>query len=654
MRRTSLAVVTGVFVALWAAFCPAGPEQDREVHIVHFGDSVTRAKYLPPEQRVDAVMQQRLRRLYGNERIVCHNVSKGGATVERFMQPGGTHETKGPAQIDHADVCFIMFGVNDEDKYGPEEFKQKLAAMCDRVERDYPGVKIFLCTSVRTKNPFWWGQKEPDAEEPISKAHYAKTRELAAERGYPLVDVYKIMVKRMKMRDWDMFIRNQKLSQEHYGQLIVDDSKDAERRADGEEWFKEVHPNAHGVKCIADAEIDALREAYPERLPVAGPAGGLPIRDGTTWVFFGDAPPTQRLYASYVEAYAQLRFPKWRLRFRKAGGTAEDAEELLERFEREAPIWRPDVVSVLLSPKIASDPDSYKALLGTLAGRIRSVQATPILISPLPSESAEDRSLTAACAEAAAALGKAEQITCADVHEQLAAVYRGHSYATQPIDIPPKNMHVSETPAGQLVIACAILKSLGAPGRVSEAAIDAEQRERPAANGCEIAEITKADGGLTFTRLDQRLPMPIGDRAIAAADLSDDVLRMNRYILKVTNLREGSYRLLIDEHSAGRMTSQDLADGWNMATAWKGPIVEQLDEVLYRIRRKDGRADQPGTVAGLLAQIEKIDRDSPISADAFEEEFSRELRALRTAEERIHDAAQPQQRLFEIVPVPEE
>ena len=237
------------------------------IHIVHFGDSITNAPR--NGQTIDTLTQAKLREIYGNENIVCHNVSRGGRTIKKLMSAGETYDTKCAGVIKHIDVALIQFGINDEDAYGAEEFKTRQAAMCDRIEKEYPGVTIVLCTSMKVKTRDWWAENGPDAEEPISKKFYSQTRALAAQRGYVLVDVYQKLVDEMNAGNWDMYIRNQKLSMQHYGKVITDDSKDADRLEDGAQWFRDVHPNIRGLTLIADLEVQVLKKTYPDGLPIA-------------------------------------------------------------------------------------------------------------------------------------------------------------------------------------------------------------------------------------------------------------------------------------------------------------------------------------------------------------------------------------------------
>ena len=48
-------------------------------------------------------------------------------------------------------------------------------------------------------------------------------------------------------------------------------------------------------------------------------AGEFQIRDGDRVVFLGDSITEQRLYTTYIEAYALTRYPTWKLSFRNVG-----------------------------------------------------------------------------------------------------------------------------------------------------------------------------------------------------------------------------------------------------------------------------------------------------------------------------------------------
>src|SRR5438046_7998147 len=55
------------------------------------------------------------------------------------------------------------------------------------------------------------------------------------------------------------------------------------------------------------------------------PGADFLIRDGDRVVFLGDSITEQRLYTTYIEAYALSRHPQWKLSFRNVGWGGDTA-----------------------------------------------------------------------------------------------------------------------------------------------------------------------------------------------------------------------------------------------------------------------------------------------------------------------------------------
>ncbi len=239
----------------------------QEVHVAFLGDSSTETSYLAKKDHIDQLMAKSLNDHYKGQKIITHNVSRGGATVQRFMKKGGTYETRCQAKIKHIDICFIKFAGNDESFFTPAEFKSNLSNMCKRVQTDYPGVAIILSTGLGYKDANWWKMMGKDAEEPISKKYYSQIRALAKEQSFPLVEIYYPQMEERAKGNWDMTIRNQALAKKYYGKVITDSSKDEERKADGIKWFKDGHPSENGMKLFQRCMMKTLTTSYPKQLP---------------------------------------------------------------------------------------------------------------------------------------------------------------------------------------------------------------------------------------------------------------------------------------------------------------------------------------------------------------------------------------------------
>ena len=103
------------------------PMGKAEVVIVHFGDSTCITSYLPAEQRVEAVLNDRLSKFYRNRRIISHNVAAGGDYIRPFLDTG-RYEKVVKDKIPHIDIALIRYGHNHPNANGvkiiaDEEFK---------------------------------------------------------------------------------------------------------------------------------------------------------------------------------------------------------------------------------------------------------------------------------------------------------------------------------------------------------------------------------------------------------------------------------------------------------------------------------------------------------------------------------------------------
>lgn len=236
---------------------PNGPEDEAEVVIVHFGDSTCITSYLPKKQRVEAVLNERLSTLYERQKIVSHNVATGGDYIRQFLD-SGRYQKVVKDKIPHVDIALIRYGHNDQKHCEPVEFKRHLTEFCDRLAEDYPGVQILLETNT-------WVDPDHHAADPETSVKlnermnsvWEVVRQLAGERKYPLVEIYERKYRETEAGNWDQRIRNQKLSMERFGRLILDGSKDDETKT-VPGWFYDNHPNANGVQIIADEEFRTI------------------------------------------------------------------------------------------------------------------------------------------------------------------------------------------------------------------------------------------------------------------------------------------------------------------------------------------------------------------------------------------------------------
>ncbi|MEO2036122.1 MAG: sialate O-acetylesterase [Planctomycetaceae bacterium] len=133
----------------------------------------------------------------------------------------------------------------------------------------------------------------------------------------------------------------------------------------------------------------------------------------------------------------------------------------------------------------------------------------------------------------------------------------------------PDTIHLNEV--GQLAMAWAILKGLGAPAEVSSATLDATSGKVVDASGCRVSNIRPTNLGLEFTRLDERLPFNNGLFYALNYQFVPVPQELNRYMLSVKNLASGQYRLTVAGRDVGRFTAKNLDSGVNISSSTGDP-----------------------------------------------------------------------------------
>jgi hypothetical protein len=161
-------------------------------------------------------------------------------------------------------------------------------------------------------------------------------------------------------------------------------------------------------------------------------------------------------------------------------------------------------------------------------------------------------------------------------------------------------VHLDEL--GQLTMAYAILKGLGAPEEVSSAVVDAKTGKVATVAGCEISEVEADESGVSFTRLDRGLPLNLGPLSplnYQWVPLPDGI---NRYLLKVEGLADGDYTLTAEGRALGKQSAAELAkgvnlssmtaDGWQPGGPWDAQSCVVKELVDARDKLESGRALQ--------------------------------------------------------------
>jgi len=335
------------------------------------------------------------------------------------------------------------------------------------------------------------------------------------------------------------------------------------------------------------------------------------LHDGDTVVMYGDSITEQRFYTLWVDSYVATRFPQRNITFfpegvggdRVTGGAAGPIDT---RIPRDILAHKPTVVTIMLgmndgsyqplTPAIESTyTQGYEHILATLEKSLPGVRIT--LLGPSPYDEVTKPEMFPGgyngtlthFSNLDAQLARQHHQTFVDLNAPfVAALKRGaaiDSLATQML--LPDRVHPEQT--AHLLMAQALLKGWNAPALVSSATIDAAKATVTASANAHISALAATPAGLTWTQLDDALPLPVDFSTTAnhfLSQTSDIVDQLDQQPLTITGLAPGLYELTIDDSSVGKFTDLDLAHGINLALQ-DTPMRWQAFTVFWSLRDRE-------------------------------------------------------------------
>jgi lysophospholipase L1-like esterase len=327
------------------------------------------------------------------------------------------------------------------------------------------------------------------------------------------------------------------------------------------------------------------------------------LKDGDTVVFYGDSITAQRLYTRYVEDFLLTRYPTLHFRFVNAGVPGDSvrggyAGTMEERVRRDVAPFRPTMITVMLgmndggwgtgSEQIdAAFQKGYRALLDELQKASPGASITLIGCTPydeithgtefpgyshVVARNADDVSSIGAQLQAS---GR-KNILLADFHHPLTeALERAKTQFPQlaPLMVPDR-IHPAET--GHWIMAAALVSAWHVDPIVSSLALNASSAQVIDSDRTKVAQIEKAKDGLSWTQLDEALPLPLDfNNAMTPLLLHiSEIERVDRQILRIDALEGERYQLLIDDKPIARFTREELRNGVNLAL-YRTPMLDQ-------------------------------------------------------------------------------
>jgi lysophospholipase L1-like esterase len=321
------------------------------------------------------------------------------------------------------------------------------------------------------------------------------------------------------------------------------------------------------------------------------------LHDGDTVVFYGDSITDQRLYTTFAETFVVTRFPRMQVRFVHSGWggdrvTGGGGGPIDLRLRRDVLPYKPTVMTIMLGmndghyrafdQQTFSDfSTGYEHIVHSVRAAFPNLRITAIVPSPYddatrpPTFEGGYNSVLIRYGQWLREIAPREHLDLADLNTPVVAMLEKAREKDEALaqKILPDRVHPG--PSGHLIMAEALLRAWHAPAVVTTVEIDGNRIRR-----AENTTVTALDG-LSWTQLDQALPMPVESRDPAmklALSSSDFMDALDQELLKVGGLAPGSYTLKIDSDPVGDFSSEQLGAGINLATL-PTPMMKQAAEV---------------------------------------------------------------------------
>lgn len=374
------------------------------------------------------------------------------------------------------------------------------------------------------------------------------------------------------------------------------------------------------------------------------------IRDGDTVVFLGDSITAARAYGKLIENYTLLRFPERKVRFINAGKGGDTAAGGLERLDRDVFDRGATLLTVAYGINdigwgLHADQehrqrylDSTRQIVERCRRRGVRVYICSAAVTAQDPHKSEQSFLQQMCDDAME-IARRHGGHAIDVQRTMREVQKRVWQANERIEDPSKRetlhaadgVHLNEL--GQVAMAFAILKGLGAPANVSSATIDARELELAASEGCTISEIEGSPERLKFTRLDEGLPLN-GETFFGLHFRFVPIPNeLNRYLLTIRSLPQGSYRVSADARLIGTYTAAQLERGINLSSAtpdpWLpgGPWSAQAN-ILHSLTESRDKLDISRMLAGAHLAGQALPEQFAPGVDSVNAEFEQMQRLV--------------------------
>lgn len=353
------------------------------------------------------------------------------------------------------------------------------------------------------------------------------------------------------------------------------------------------------------------------------------LKPGDRMVFFGDSITEQRMYTRYVMDYFTLRHPGVKIEFRNAGWVSDTAVGGNKRLQRDVLDLKPTVVSICYGMNDAGvqayDQKIYDRYIGAMTELVDTLQKNKIRVVLLTPGSVDDTRASrlkgyndtlGQFARQLVEFASKRNIPIFNINTAMTNLQTAAKAADPGFYMTNDGVHPN--PVGHVPMAYGLLKALDAIQPASSLAIDAASG-KATCGLCNVTDLRVGGDTISFTRTDESLPMSFDDTVWSAMKYFPAISDFDNYSLKITGLKPGKWSLSVEGAEVGVYSSDDLANGINLASApgpWKtlsddvDNLSKRQESIYYNRWRQISLSDLPEAASAeksaLLAKLDKL------------------------------------------------
>lgn len=336
------------------------------------------------------------------------------------------------------------------------------------------------------------------------------------------------------------------------------------------------------------------------------------FRADARYVAIGDSITQNGWYVPYVEMYYLTRYPKRKLDAFNCGINGDTAEGGSKRYTWDIAPHKPTVATIFFGMndvgrdnyregKTGNDLtrqnsiDNYEKHLRELVKLLQTNNVETIVILPTIfdntaiAQSPQYPGLNEALGECANRARKiANELGCKiiDFYHPMLEVTKTKQ-SSEPAFSMISSDRVHPTAMGQFYMAYLFLMSQHAPEDVAQVSVNAITGMVVQTKNCQVENVRLGKDELSFRYTAKAVPFPVEKMMSESATWIPFMENLNREILQITSLSEGTYQVTFDNQPILECTAEELARGLNLA-AEKTPQAKQSQHAwaLYRQRQE--------------------------------------------------------------------